>query len=417
MSPHIARFGDERDWFCARRLGLFLHWGLYAVPGWHEQHQFRRGLTRAEYAPLLGQFNPTRFDPDAWLDVAEAAGCEYLTFTAKHIDGFCLWDTRQTDYNVTRSAYGRDVLALLAAACERRGFPLCLYYSCADMHHLCYPNAGRSYELPGPEPGDTPDLERYLEFVRAQVRELCTQYGRLHGFWWDANMTGTRDPSINALIRELQPAAVINNRGYDDGDFGTPERDWDRSVQTQPWFTTPVEACQSVGYQSWGWRADEDYYTEAHLLRSLHRVLAKGGNYLLNLGPQPDGCLPAEGTALLARLGEWWRRLRPTVVDTEPVGVLPGLVLTRREQRLYVHVVAEPETHSLYLHPLTTAPRRATLLNTGEPVAWDVVDLPSLHAQQPQRCLRLKHLPNRERLTAGWVLELEFDRLPETRWA
>jgi alpha-L-fucosidase len=408
------RFGDARDWFFEKRFGLFIHWGIYSVAGWHEQHMFRKRLTRAAYAPLMGQFNPKKFDPEAWLDLAQEAGMGYLTFTTKHIDGFCMWDTKQTDYNVTRTPYAKDTLARLAEACHKRKFPLCLYYSCADMHQPNYPAAGRSYELSAPEAGDQPDLARYLEFVKAQVRELCTNYGEIHGFWWDANVIKHRDPSINALVRQLQPKAVINNRGYDDGDFGTPERDWDNSVNTKASFETPVEACQAVGYQSWGWRGDEDYYTDAHLIRSVQKVLAKGGNYLLNVGPKPDGTISGESAAILRRIGKWLRPVRESFFDVEQASALTGnrdVVLTRRANTLYVHLVKEPETASVFLSPMTELPRRAVLLNSGKAVDFDVADLPRLHGQTPDRCLRIKHLPVNDRPTAGWVIKLEFDKL------
>lgn len=409
------RFGDGRDWFFERRFGLFIHWGIYSVGGWHEQHLFRKRLSRAAYAPFMGQFNPAKFEPERWLDLAQEAGMGYLTFTAKHIDGFCMWDSRQTDYKVTRTPYAKDTLAMLAEACHTRKFPLCIYYSCADMHHPNYPNAGRSYELREPEPGDQPDLARYLEYVKAQVRELCTNYGQIHGFWWDANVIKHRDPSFNALVRQLQPQAVINNRGYDDGDFGTPERDWDNSVNTQARFDTPVEACQAVGYQSWCWREDEDRYSDAHLIRSVQKVLAKGGNYLLNVGPQPDGTIDDASAATLRRIGAWLRPVRESLFEVAPASALTAnrdVTLTRRGNTLYVHLIKEPETSSVFLHPFADLPRRATLLNTGEPAAFDVADLPRLHNQTPDRCLRLKHLPVNERPTAGWVLKLDFDRLP-----
>jgi len=415
QSPAPRRFGDGRDWFFEKRFGLFVHWGIYAVGGWHEQHQFRKHLTRAQYAPFMQRFNPARVDPEKWLDLAQEAGMGYLTFTAKHIDGFCMWDTRQTDYNVTRTPYGKDTLAALAEACHKRKFPLCLYYSIADMHQSNYPTAGRSYELRAPEPGDQPNLFRYLDFVRAQVRELCTNYGEIHGFWWDANVIKHRDPSFNTLIRQLQPKAVINNRGFDDGDFGTPERDWDSSVNAKPWFDTPVEACQAVGYQSWGWREDEDYYSDAHLIQSVQKVLAKGGNYLLNVGPKPDGTIDATSAATLRRIGAWLRPVRESLFEVEPAGALTtnrDVVLTRRRNTLYVHLVKEPETSSVFLPPMTEPPRRATLLNTGEPVAFDVADLPRLANQKPEHCLRLKHLPVNGRPPAGWIFKLDFDRLP-----
>ncbi len=415
LAAWAGPFRDGRDWFAQKRFGLFIHWGLYSVAGWHEQHMYRKQLTRAGYAPLMQQFNPTQFNPDAWLDLAEQAGMQYLTFTTKHVDGFCLWDTKQTDYNITRTPYGKDALALLAAACHRRKFPLCLYYSLADMHHPNYPTAGRPYELRAPEPGDQPDLARYMAFVQAQVRELCSNYGEIHGFWWDANVLKHRDPALNALIRQLQPNAVINNRGCDEGDFGTPERDWDSSVNTRLAFEKPIEACQAVGYQSWGWREDEDYYSDAHLLRSIQKVLAKGGNYLLNIGPKPDGTIDGQSAAILRRIGTWFGAVRESLLGVEPASALTSnreVALTRRGNTLFVHLIKEPETASVFLPPLVELPRRATLLNTGEAVACDVSDLPRLHNQTPNRCLRVKHLPINDRSTAGWVLKLEFAQLP-----
>jgi alpha-L-fucosidase len=140
----LTRFGDDRDWFFEKRFGLFVHWGLYSIPAWHEQMQWRKRVPRGGYEKLAGQFNPVRFDPDAWLDLAEEAGMQYLCFTTKHHDGFCLWDTAGTDYNVMNSPYGRDILAILAEACHRRGFPVSLYYSAVDWQHPNYPNQGRS---------------------------------------------------------------------------------------------------------------------------------------------------------------------------------------------------------------------------------------------------------------------------------
>ena len=221
----VERFGDGRDWFLEKRFGMFVHWGLYAIPAWHEQHQWRGQMERSEYGKPAAQFNPTKFDPEVWLDVMQGAGIEYICLTTKHHDGYCLWDTKQTDFKVTNSPYGKDILALLAASCQRRKIPFCLYHSVVDWHHPNYPNQGRSHELAGSLPGDEPDMDRYTEFLRAQVRELCTEYGKIHGFWWDMNVTGIRDTSINEMIRELQPDAIINNRGFDEGDFGTPERD------------------------------------------------------------------------------------------------------------------------------------------------------------------------------------------------
>ena len=225
-SKRIARFGDGRDWFFEKRFGLFVHWGLYAIAGWHEQHQWRGRVPRAEYVKLAEQWNPVKFDPDAWLDLWQSAGMQYVCLTTKHHDGFCLWDTKQTAYNTMNTPYGKDVVGMLAEACHRRRFPLCLYYSIADWHHPNYPTRAGTTNCRRSR-ATSRTWTKYLEFLKGQVRELCTNYGEIHGFWWDMNVPKHVDPSINAMIRELQPKAVINDRGFDEGDFGTPERDYD----------------------------------------------------------------------------------------------------------------------------------------------------------------------------------------------
>lgn len=388
-------FGDARDWFIGPKLGLFVHWGLYAINSWHEQEQMRRPVVRAEYEKLISRFNPQNFDPDAWLDMAEAAGMEYICFTTKHHDGFCMWDTATTDFKVTNSPYGRDILAELAEACHRRDFPLCLYYSVVDWHHPNYPNKGQSHELLKPEPGDQPDLPKYLEYLKAQVRELCTNYGKIHGIWWDMNQTGDEDPSIHEMIHSLQPAAVINNRGFGKGDFGTPERDWDKSVETSLAFPEPTEACNSVGSESWGYRVDEDYYTSEYLIRGIDNVLAKGGNYLLNVGPDADGVVPSEARSILGDIGRWMSIARESFQGATPASELTSnrsVLLTRKGNDLYVHLTNRPITSGVCLKPLDATPQSATLMNDGSPVEFRVCHLPNTFKQHvPQ--LHLRNLP------------------------
>lgn len=406
--------GDPRRWWFDARFGMFIHWGLYSIKGWHEQDQWRRKIPRAEYGKLREQWNPVKFDPDAWIDLAQAAGMKYLCFTTKHHDGFCLWDTKLTEFNTMNSPYGKDILKQLADACHRRKFPLCLYYSIADWHQPNYPNQGRHHELP-PQPGDSPDWNLYLDFLKAQVRELCSNYGEIHGFWWDMNVPEHVDPSINAMIRELQPKAMINNRGFDPGDFGTPERDWDSATTSKSRFGAPVEACQSVGYQSWGYRADEDYYSDAHLIRGIHNMLAKGANYLLNVGPQADGVIPETVSATLRRIGTWIESIRESFDGAEPVhlGLADkSIALTRRGNSLYIHVLPDPETSSIFLHPLVTLPQRATLLNNGVELNADIAALPRWHDQQPPAALRIRPVPINGPPPYGRVLRLDFETFP-----
>jgi alpha-L-fucosidase len=291
--------------------------------------------------------------------------------------------------------------------------PLCLYYSIADWNHPNYPNQGRHHELP-PQPQDQPDLSKYLEFLKGQVRELCTNYGRISGFWWDMNVDRHVDPSINAMIRQLQPAAVINDRGFDPGDFGTPERDVDAAGDELLSFSRRTEACQSVGVESWGYRRDESYYTDRHLMRSIDRYRARDANYLLNVGPAPDGTIPPEPSAILRRLGQWHAAVRESFDGTVPASNLisnRNVLLTRKGSTLYVHLHRDPISDLVKLTPIRTAPRRATLLNTGRPVAWAVDMAPSDHLDRAAY-LRLTNLPANEFFNSVMVVKLEFDADP-----
>ena len=384
----IRPFGDGRDRYFTERLGMFIHWGLYAIPAWHEQILWRSDMKRRDYQQLVHRFNPERFNPDEWLVAAESAGMSFVVITTKHHDGFCLWDTRLTEYSVMHTPYGRDILAELAEACERRGIALGFYYSCPDWHHPQYPNLGRHHEMFGPRPGDQPDLGAYWEFVRGQVRELCTNYGPLRDFFWDVNVAEHHDPSLNEMVRELQPGILINDRGASPGDYGTPER----HVPEAREFDSPTQAVQALGRESWGYRSDEDYYSDRHIIESIDRVLAMGGDYILNVGPKADGSLPEENVITLAQVGNWYRRVREafdgtvpasTVIDDDAIGMhgarrvhRDSMLVTRKGNTIFVHLPAAPQSTGLILKPLRVAPDRVTLLNDGSQLRATVETTP-----------------------------------------
>lgn len=404
------------DWFATRKFGLFLHFGLYAIEAWHEQDQMRRRIPRNEYGKLITRFNPTRFDPDAILDLAQDAGMEYVCLTTKHHDGFCLWDTKQTEFNVMNSPYGRDIVGQLAEACHKRKFPLGLYYSVVDWHQPNYPNEGRHHEIPGPQPGDSPDWEKYMSFLRAQVRELLTGYGEVRHFFWDMNVPKHVDPSVNQMMRSLQPTMVINNRGFDEGDFGTPEREYQESENARTYrFARPTEACNSVGTQSWGYRADEDYYSTAFLIQSMDQMMARGAHYLLNVGPDATGQIPDDAATIVLQIGRWYARTREAFADTVPCSNLTtnrDVMLTRRGNTVYAHLNNPVRAEAVLLPPMRTLPTNATLLNTGQTLECSTEVVPAYWGKN-QQVLRIRRLP-RHLLGGGetLVIRLDFDTDP-----
>ena len=284
---------------------MFVHWGIYAVGGLHEQEIWRCGTPMVQYRRYAEKFDPVNFDPVRWLDFFQENGMEYLVFTAKHHDGFCMFDSAATDFKITATPFGRDVFRMLADECHRRNFPLVAYYSVVDWHHPAYPNCGRHHEIVTDPSGH--DLAAYKEYLCTQIRELCTNYGTLHGIWWDMNTAGLHDEEINKMIHTLQPQAMINDRGPGRGDFATSER----SAVDQDVPGNNVEGCDSVGRFSWGFRRNEDYYSPRFIKTKIALMLARGGNFLLNAGPDADGNFTPEARRVLSAVGTWYRQVRP----------------------------------------------------------------------------------------------------------
>jgi alpha-L-fucosidase len=304
--------------------------------------------------------------------------------------------------------YNKDIISMLSNACHRRNVPLCLYYAIVDNNNLNYPNKGRAHELPF-QPQDAPDINKYMDFLKAQVRELCSNYGEIHGFWWDANRLEIKDPSINTMIRKLQPKAVINDRGFDEGDFGTPERDFHTDDTIV--FNKPTEACQSVGIESWGYRENEDYYTDRHLIRSINRYLVRDANYLLNVGPMANGKIPNKSTAILKRIGKWYDAVKESLENVIPAPNLTtnrNVMLTRRDRTVYVHLNEELPGNVVKLKPINIAPGKATLLNDGREIDFIIRFSPSDH-KEGKAYLNLINLPVSEFCNTVLVIKLDFN--------
>ena len=393
-----------------RRLGMFVHWGIYSVGEWHEQEQMRREISRADYEKFMERFTAEKFRADDFVEVAESAGAEYIVITAKHHDGFCMWDTATTDYKVTNTPARRDVIKELAEACRRRGMKLGFYYSNPDWHHPNAHNAKSTHQLPM-EPDDVPDMEKYIVYVKAQVTELLSNYGEIVCFFWDIP-TNIDLPEMDALVRRLQPGIMVNDRGWGNKatcDYSTPERDYEWDLVNG----RHIESCDSVGVQSWGYRADEDYHTHGYLTRNIDRYLSTGANFLLNVGPKADGTIPDEVRAIMVGVGKWYGKVSDsfrnvkTLTDLK-LAIAPNAVVTRRDDTLFVHFPTGLDATGLDLRPLTVMPERATLLNTGKALNARVEFMPWNAGRFDRETLHVWGIPADDLANECVVIRLDF---------
>src|ERR1700694_1359408 len=323
---------DHTAWYRNAKFGMFIHWGPYSLASveasWPIMKPTADGITEAEYRELPKRFNPTKFDPPPLSDLARSAGQQYMVFTTKHHDGFCMFDSSFTDYKITNTPYGKDIVRQLADACQGRGMPLGFYYSPPDMHHTAFRDTTKlAKENWNGEPA-RPEWPMYLEYMRLQLTELLTKYGPVALIWFDGlhhqeKYDGKR---FVELIQKLQPATLVNDRIGVPGDYQTPEQfipnaiptkgvrfsATDTSVQKESKELTPPpedfqlwETCMTIN-KTWAYNAnDREYKSAEFLVRSLVEVASRGGNFLLNVGPQPDGMIQPEFQQRLRAIGDW----------------------------------------------------------------------------------------------------------------
>lgn len=346
---------QARKEFADNRFGIFLHWGIYSTFAQGEWYMQNVPLNRDEYAKAADAFYPHRFDADQWVSAIKAAGAKYICFTTRHHDGFSLWDTRQSDYNIMHTPYGKDVVRQLADACHRQGIKLHLYYSHIDWTRDDYP-AGRTGRGTGKDPKKE-DWAGYYRFMNAQLTELLTNYGEIGAIWFDGHWDHDKDsvpfdwqlPEQYELIHRLQPACLVGNNHhitpYPGEDIQIFERDVPgenkAGLSGQAIGRLPLETCQTMNGM-WGYKvADQNYKSTAELIRLLVRTAAKGANLLLNVGPQPNGELPATALERMKEMGSWLAQNGEAIYRTEAGGIQMGdsLVSTRRGQVLYLHVL------------------------------------------------------------------------------
>ncbi len=352
--------GHERriQWWREAKFGMFIHWGLYSVLGRHEWAMEEEGIPVAEYEQLAKHFKPK---PDAardWAKLAKRAGMKYMVMTSKHHEGFCHFDTKLTNYSSPRQGPGRDLAKEFLDAARAEGLRCGFYYSLMDWHH---PDGARCAT-------DEQARRRFVDYIHGQIRELCSNYGKLDVLWydvaWPLDAKGWESQKMNDMVLQLQPDIIVNNRNLLAGDFGTPEQEIVAEKEGRDW-----EACMTMN-ESWGYhKADDNWKSPKDIVRNLVTCARDGGNYLLNIGPKPDGSIPEESVRILNAVGAWMDQNSQTIYGAERCKVRSSLFanFSRKGNTLYIHVHFWPgETVSI--GGLQTKVKSAKLLASGKPV-------------------------------------------------
>jgi alpha-L-fucosidase len=359
-----------KRWFEDARFGLFIHWGVYSLLGKGEWVMDRDKIPIAEYAKLPPRFNPTRFDVVAWAKLARSAGAKYITITAKHHDGFCMFASRLTDYDIVDATpYRADPLKALADACRQEKIKLFFYYSLLDWHHPDYFPQGKTGATAGRPAGGDP--KRYVAYYQGQVRELCTNYGTLGGIWldgwWDKPEADWDLAGTYRMIHELQPGALVGNNHhvapFPGEDFQMFEQDlpgenasgFNKAVVAA---RLPLETCLTIN-QSWGYNARDTRYKSAEqLIHALLGAAGRGANLLLNVGPRPDGTIGPEFTERLQEVGKWLMTYGASVYGTRrgPIppqswGVSTARGTPEHPDEIYLHVFKRKDGASIVFDP------------------------------------------------------------------
>ena len=377
---------EQMEWWREARFGMFIHWGLYAIPAgqWGEQINHAEWIRTTaqipleEYDKFVDQFNPVKFDAKAWVQVAKDAGMKYIVITSKHHDGFCLFDSKYTDFDVMSTPFKRDILKELSAACHEAGLKMCWYHSIMDWHHPDY-LPRREWEKN--RSADGADYDRYVKYMKNQLQEIIKNYGEIGVLWFDGEWEGTwtheHGKDLYHYVRGLQPNIIINNRvdigragmegltkeGEYAGDFGTPEQE----VPATGLPDTDWESCITMNHH-WGFNEiDNNWKSDKELIHMLIDIVSKGGNFLLNVGPTVEGLFPQPSIDRLHVMGKWLKKYGDAVYGTKasPFKKLDWGRCTQKPikngTRLYLHVFDWPQNGSIVLPGILNEPQKAFL--------------------------------------------------------
>ena len=372
------------EWLTEARFGMFIHWGVYSVPAGEWQGKPSDGIAEwimekakipvSEYEKFAPQFNPTNFNAKEWVSLAKNAGMKYIVITTKHHDGFAMWPSVVSDWGIKAAPFQRDPLKELAAECSKQGVRLCFYHSIMDWHHPDWPERRAWHDTAKGEP----DMDRYVAYMKSQIKELLTNYGPIGILWfdgeWEKPWTHERGVDLYNYVRGLQPDIIINNRvgnaragmtGMDKGDgvgdYGTPEQEIPATG-----FGPGViwESCMTMN-DTWGFRkGDHNWKSAQTLVRNLIDCASKGGNYLLNVGPKSDGEFPAASVERLQGIGAWMKVNGRSIHGASPSPFKQQFAwgrCTHRGNELFLHVFDWPKDGKLRL-PVADKKAKAKLL-------------------------------------------------------
>jgi alpha-L-fucosidase len=405
-SPEAGTRAQRMAWWHQAKFGMFIHWGLYSVIGQHEWAKEVEGIPLLQYELLAKKFKPKPNAARDWAKLAKAAGQKYMVMTTKHHEGFCHWDTKLTDYCAPQQGPGRDLVREFVEAARAEGLRVGFYYSLMDWHHpdgvICKT--------------DPAARKRFVEYTHGLIRELMTNYGKIDVLWYDVDWPLTaaewESERMNKMVFELQPEIIVNDRNGLEGDFGTPEQEIRAAESGRAW-----ESCMTLN-DSWGFnRGDDGWKTPKVIASNLAECARGGGNYLLNIGPKPDGSIPEESVKVLETVGKWLDTNGKAIYGTErgDFSWNSNAQYTRRGNTLYIHqqywpghtpaaealAFFQPEV-VIAIGGLKAKAKAARLLKTGEAVQFT----------QDEWALRLTGLPIQAPDQPATIIEVQCDAEP-----
>ncbi len=411
------------EWFLHDRFGMFIHWGLYAIPARGEWVRSYEYISNDAYQPYFDEFDPVRYDPKEWARAAKQAGMKYAVLTAKHHDGFCLYDSKLTEYKSTNTRAKRDLVKEYVEAFRAEGLKVGLYYSLIDWYHPDYPAVG-NHPMRNHEDYKNKEInfDRYLDYMHGQVKELLTNYGTIDVMWFDYSfddMTGEKWKATELvnMIRSIQPDILIDNRLGGNikspnpeifaGDFASPEQIIPpQGVTDENGNAIPWEACITLN-NTWGYSAtDKDYKSAQQVIRVLVECVSKNGNLLLNVGPDAKGEIPKESLAILTEVGEWMRRNADSIIGCSSSGLTKPEWgrFTRKGNKLYAHIL-DRGIGSVNVNGIKPKVKKARLLADGAEIS---IETPWMGFHAHQDDLFINFASNKLPDERDTVVELEL---------